>query len=305
MLVSIVTTLYKSENYLEEFVRRSLATVELITQEYEIIFVNDGSPDQSLKKILALKSGIPQIKVIDLSRNFGHHEAGLVGLEHAQGDFIFLIDSDLEEAPELLIDFWEALQQHPDLDVVYGVQIKRKGNWFEQLSGSIFYKIFNHLSEIEVPRNLLTVRLMKKAFVQAVLEYPEKNVFLAGLMALAGFNQQALPVKKLSNPTGTYTLSRQLRLFSTCITAFSTKPLEYIFLSGFLITTFALLAGLYYGMNHLLNLDQVQGSSLLLIIVSGFLSGIIIMCTGILGIYQAKIYQEVKQRPRAFIKKIY
>ncbi len=305
MLVSIVTTLYKSENYLEEFVRRIHSSVELITQDYEIIFVNDGSPDQSLAKILALKSNIPQIKVIDLSRNFGHHEAGLVGLEHAQGDFIFLIDSDLEEAPELLLDFWQELQQHPDLDVVYGVQIKRKGNWFEQLSGSIFYKIFNHLSEIEIPRNLLTVRLMKKSFVQSVLEYPERNVFLAGLMALAGFNQEALPVHKLSNPTGTYTLSRQLRLFSTCITAFSTKPLEYIFLSGVLITAFTLLAGLYYGMNHLLNLDQEQGNSLLLIIVSGFLSGIIIMCTGILGIYQAKIYQEVKQRPRAFIKKIY
>lgn len=305
MLLSIVTTLYQSENFIGEFLQRISATVELITEDYEIILVNDGSTDQSLPKALSLQKNYPNVTIINLSRNFGHHEAGLAGLAHAKGDYIFLIDSDLEESPELLTQFWQAMQDQSNPDVVYGVQEKRKGNGFERLSGSLFYKLFNHISEIQIPANLLTVRLMKKEFVEAVLQYPEKNVFLAGLMALAGFNQQAITVHKFSKKTGTYTFSKQIKLFITCITAFSTKPLEYIFVVGALLTFFTLLTGVFYGIKVASLQDQSFSSWPLIIMSIGFLSGIIIMCTGILGIYLAKIYVEVKQRPRAIIKKIY
>ena len=127
MKLSIVTTLYKSSPYIDEFYVRISKEAQKITNDYEIIFVDDGSPDDSLLKVVALYERDSRVKVVELSRNFGHHKAIMTGLSCAKGDFVFLIDSDLEEAPELLGSFWNELQKEDDLDVVYGVQEKRKG----------------------------------------------------------------------------------------------------------------------------------------------------------------------------------
>ena len=143
MKLSIVTTLYKSSEYVEEFYKRITKEAKKITDDYEIIFVDDGSPDDSLKKCVSLHKQDQKIKVIELSRNFGHHKAIMTGLSYAKGDFVFLIDSDLEEDPEFLEIFWEELQSGEDLDVVYGLQKSRKGGWFEKFSGGLFYKVFN------------------------------------------------------------------------------------------------------------------------------------------------------------------
>ncbi|MEQ1637315.1 MAG: glycosyltransferase family 2 protein [Methylococcales bacterium] len=304
MQLSIVTTLYQSAPYLDEFLERMGSSAQQITHDYEIILVNDGSPDQSLQKALAAQAQDAHLKIIELSRNFGHHEAGMVGLEAALGNYVFLIDSDLEEAPELILAFWQDMQSNQELDVVYGVQEQRKGNWSEQLFGNLFYRIFNQLSSIKLVPNLLTVRLMKRAFVDAITQYQERNLFVAGIMAHAGFNQQAKVVTKKSKPHSTYTLGRQLKLFITCITSFSSKPLEYCFIVGCCIWFFLLLSSVYFGVQVLV--FSVNPSTLQAItLATGFITGSVLTCTGLLGLYVASMTTEIKQRPRAIIKTIY
>src|SRR5271167_816371 len=128
--LSIVTTLYRSAGHIEEFYRRATKAAEAIADDIELVMVNDGSPDQSLDRALALHRADPRVVVVDLARNFGHHKAMMTGLAHASGDRVFLIDSDLEEEPELLIQFHERLMQG-DCDVVFGVQETRRGRWLE------------------------------------------------------------------------------------------------------------------------------------------------------------------------------
>lgn len=305
MKLSIVTTLYYSEPYLDEFYRRITTSAQNITSDYELIYVNDGSPDQVLNLALEQQKNDPKITLVDLSRNFGHHHAGMVGLNQATGDSIFLIDCDLEEAPELLETFWTEHLKNSHIDVLYGVQENRKGSWFERQSGSLFYSLFNRLSTVKIPPNMLTVRLMSKTFVTALLEYQEKNLSLGGLMCHAGFEQQAITVKKLSKPTRSYTLTKLLSLFTTSIVSFSSKPLEFILYLGLLLIVFSCLAALFLLCNIFFAFTETASDLQLILLSVSFLSGIIVSCTGILGIYLAKIYNEVKQRPRAIIKKVY
>ena len=143
MKISIVTSLYYSEGFIEEFYERSVASVKKITDDYEFIFVDDGSPDQSGQKVISLQERDQRIVLIELSKNFGHHKALFTGLKHATGDYIFLIDVDLEEDPELLSVFWEALQAEKDADVIYGTQAKRKGAYFEKASGRFYYRVIS------------------------------------------------------------------------------------------------------------------------------------------------------------------
>jgi putative glycosyltransferase len=304
MKLSIVTTLYYSEPYLSDFHRRITISAQKITSDYELIYVNDGSPDQVLNLALEQQKKDSKIIVVDLSRNFGHHQAGMIGLSLATGHYVFLIDCDLEEAPELLITFWTEHLKNSHIDVLYGIQASRKGKWFERLSGSLFYSLFNRLSTTKIPVNALTVRLISQRFVTALLEYKEINLFLGGLMSHIGFEQQAITVKKLSKPTRSYTLTKLLSLFSTSIVSFSSKPLEFILYLGLLLIGLSCLASLFLFCNMLLSTDATSDLQLIILSIS-FLSGIIISCTGILGVYLAKIYDEVKQRPRAIIKKVY
>ncbi len=140
MDLSIVTTLYCSAPYIEEFYRRASAAAKQITSDYELIFVDDGSPDNSLDVALSLYARDPRVRVIELSRNFGHHRAIMTGLEHVKGDLVFLLDSDLEEAPELLHRFYPEMQA-TGADVAYGVQRSRRGGFFEKMTGDLFYVI--------------------------------------------------------------------------------------------------------------------------------------------------------------------
>ena len=304
MKLSIVTTLYYSEPFLNEFHQRITASAQKITSDYELIYVNDGSPDQALAVVQEQQKNDSKVVVVDLSRNFGHHPAGMVGLDQSTGDHVFLIDCDLEEAPELLETFWKKYVDDK-IDVLYGVQKSRKGKWFERQSGSLFYSLFNALSATKIPNNVLTVRLMSRRFVDALNSYQEKNLFLGGLMSHAGFEQQSLEVDKLSRQERSYTLAKQLSLFAISIISFSSKPLEFILYLGILLIALSCFTAVLFLGNMLFSfMSEVSDLQLILLALS-FLSGTIISCTGVLGLYLAKIYEEVKQRPRAIIKKVY
>jgi len=213
MKLSIVTTLYKSSLYVEEFYERITKEAKKITDNYEIIFVDDGSPDDSLKKSIKLYNKDKKVKVIELSRNFGHHKAIMTGLSHAKGEFVFLIDADLEEEPELLGRFWQELQNSDNIDVVYGVQESRKGGWFERWSGDLYYKVFNFLSDVPVAKNLITARIFTKSAKNIITSYSERELCLGCIYHDIGFNQVAVKVKKLDTSPSTYTIRK--KIFST------------------------------------------------------------------------------------------
>jgi putative glycosyltransferase len=192
MKLSIVATLYQSAPYINEFHERVSASAEqLVGDDYEIVLVNDGSPDNSLDLAIGLTEQDSHVVVVDLSRNFGHHKAMMTGLAHAKGEQIFLIDSDLEEEPEWLLRFAQAMEDER-CDVVYGKQKRRKGGAFERISGAIFYKIFRRLTGINQPDNIVTARLMTNRYTRALLSHRERELNIGGLWIVTGFKQVSL-----------------------------------------------------------------------------------------------------------------
>ena len=301
--LSIVATLYSSAPYVEEFVRRSTAAAKAITDDFEIVLVNDGSPDNSLEVALRVRSGNRHVKIVDLARNFGHHKAMMTGLQHARGELVFLIDSDLEEDPELLQRFHEEMQRS-GADVVHGVQRKRKGEWFERISGAIAYKVFNAVTKTPIPESLVTVRLMTRRYVNALAQYQEREMNIAVLWTYAGFKQVPVQIDKKHKGSTTYNFGRKVSNFVSSITSFSATPLEFIFYMGFTIAVFAAVyGGLLVG--RWLMVDQIPEGWSSLIVSVWFLGGLTLGSLGIIGIYLSKVFSEVKQRPFTTVREIY
>lgn len=307
MKISVVSTLYKSKPFLEQFlveICKALSTIGC--SEYELLFVNDGSPDDSVAYLLERKNDIPQIKIIDLSRNFGHHYAIQAGLHYADGDYIFLIDNDLETSPEILVDFYNEIAQNPLLDVVYGFQESRKGSFLERNTGSLFWVLINKLSDTKIPHNILTERLMTRQYVKELLRLQDANLFIGGMMYWVGFNQKGIPAKKGTREgASTYTLKRRAELMLQAITSFSGKPLEWLFYFGLAISFFSFIFIIYLVVQKLIHQDQVQLGWTSIIAINVLILGVISTFLGIIGIYIYKIFRQVQGRPNAIVKRIY
>ena len=304
MKLSVVATLYQSELYIAEFYQRSSTVAKQIAgEDYELILVNDGSPDNSLAHATKLVETDNHVVVIDLSRNFGHHKAIMAGLSYAAGDLVFLIDSNLEEEPEWAITFHKQMQTE-NCDLIFGVQKKRKGNFFEQISGAIFYKIFRFVSGIQQPNHITTARLMSKRYTQALLQYQERELNFGGISIITGFKQGQQTIKKHASSPTTYSFSKKLSHFVNAITSFSILPLVTIFYSGIIISITALIYIARILIKYLFNPSPVSGYTSLIASI-WLLSGLIIFFIGLQGIYIAKIFSEVKQRPNTIIRDIY
>jgi putative glycosyltransferase len=274
--------------------------------DYELIFVNDGSPDNSLNYLIGRKKDIPQIKVIDLSRNFGHHYAMQAGLRFAKGDYVFLIDNDLEVSPDILIEFYKEIKEDSNIDVVYGFQDQRKGSFFEKHAGKLFWILINKVSDIEIPHNILTERLMTRQYVNSLLELNDANLFMGGMMYWVGFNQKGIAVKKGSRENAsTYSLKKRMGLMVQAITSFSGKPLEWLFYLGSIISVFSILFLIYIAIKKMIYLDQVQLGWTSIVAINILILGIISTFLGLIGIYIFKIFKQVQGRPNIIIKKIY
>jgi len=295
--------MYNSAPHLEEFYNRIIVEAGKITTEYEIIFVNDGSPDNSLEIALSIYEKDSRVRVINLSRNFGHHKAIMTGLSYARGELVFLIDCDLEEQPELLGQFC-AEHKGSGADVVYGVQPKRKGGHFEQISGDLFYWLFNILSSQPLPRNLLTVRLMSRRYIAGLLEHKERETIIAGLWALTGFKQLPVLVEKRDTSRTTYGFRKKVANFVNGITSFSNKPLVYIFYLGCAILFFSGISASYLIVRRLF-FGVMLGGWPSLIVSIWLLGGLMLFCLGLIGIYLSKIFLETKQRPPTIVQDIY
>jgi putative glycosyltransferase len=304
MKLSIVATLYQSAPYINEFHERaSAAAKQLVGDDYEIIFVNDGSPDKSLELAVRLTETDSHVVVVDLSRNFGHHKAMMTGLAHAIGEKVFLIDSDLEEEPEWLISFDEQLNSN-SCDVVYGVQNRRRGGWFEYWSGKFFYNLFNILSGLSLPENIVTARLMKSNYVDSLLLHQEREVIIGGLWYITGYNQEAMIVNKHSTSQTTYTFRKKMALLIDSITSFSNIPLIGIFYIGIVISLVSMLYIIYLILNWL-SLEKPMSGWTSVMASIWLLGGMIISFIGVIGIYLSKIFIETKKRPYTIVKNIY
>lgn len=303
MDLSIVTTLYQSSPYIEEFYQRASAAARRITPDYELIFVDDGSPDNSLGVALSLHRRDPHVRVIELSRNFGHHRAIMTGLEHTRGEIVFLLDSDLEEAPELLQQFFDEMQV-TGADVVYGVQRNRRGGWFERITGKLFYRIFNVLSSYPIPANPITARLMKQPYVRALVQHKDREICLVGLWAITGFRQVARPVDKGHKGTTSYGLLSRGTTLVNAITAFSNRPLVIIFYIGSTVVAVSAILGLALILRVLFIGPYLAGWASLMVSL-WFVGGLVIFSVGIVGMYLSRVYTETKDRPYTIIRQLH
>jgi putative glycosyltransferase len=306
MKISVVAPLYKSAPYIEALYRRcvdSIASIESPRYEYEIIFVNDGSPDDGVAIARRIATRDSSVVVIDLARNYGHDRAVMVGLQNAGGDLVFVLDSDLEDEPEWIVRFLEEMLRTGS-DVVYGVQSNRKRGLAYRMGRRLFFTAMRLLSDGSYPENTLNARLMTRRYVDAVLQFKEREISIDGIWHMCGFSQVPLKVIKYARSPTSYTTRRLLSIVINGITSFSTRPLIAIAIIGaamcllaFTYTALIVVQRVLYGVH-------VDGwASIMAAVLT--IGGLTIFCNGVIAIYIAKIFLEVKQRPLAIVKEVY
>lgn len=303
MKLSIVTTLYNSGRVIEEFVRRASAAAAKVSADYEIVIVDDGSPDNSLEITLKMAERDAHLKVVELSRNFGHHKALMTGLMHAEGEYVFLIDSDLEESPELLERFWSTLEES-EADVVYGYQRVRGGSVLRKASGAAAYWVIDKLIPYKIPHNHITVRLMRQDYVRSLILHKEQQTVIGGLWVITGYRQIGIPVDKTTRKASTYRFFHRLQALIDSVTSFSEAPLVFIFYLGIAISLVAGVYALVLIARWMLGGIAVAGWVSVMVSV-WLLGGILIFSVGVLGIYLSKVFIETKNRPYTIVRRVH
>lgn len=301
--LSIVTSLYKSSRYIRDFYLHVCRVADILNVPIEVIFVNDGSPDDSLDLAIDIHHRDPRVKVIDLSRNFGHHRALMTGFAYASGKLIYVTDADLEESMDFLAVCYDRMRQG-DCDVVYGYQEHRKGRFFERLTGEFFWRLFNVLSNTKLPRNLVTARLMTRRYMLSLLQHRERDPFIAGLWTLTGYVQVGCPIVKASIGASSYSLRKRLSQTITSIASFSARPLLLSAIVGIVICAIAFAFVAYLVTRWLLFGNTVEGWTSVIISV-WIIGGVNLFFIGLVGLYISKIFNEVKQRPNAIVRAVH
>lgn len=267
----------------------------------ELILVDDGSKDSSYLKIMELAGRYPYIKGIKLSRNFGHQIAVKTGLAHCTGDYVAIIDDDLQDPPSLLPMFFGYLDK--GFDVAYGVRKKRKESFLKKLSYNSFYRILKGLSDTDIPLDSGDFCVMTKRVVDNMLKLQEKNPFLRGIRAWVGFKQVGVEYERQARLAGEsgYTLKKLLKIAMDGIFSFSSVPIRIITMLGVVGFSFAIIYSLYVTANYFFQGIEVKGFATLAIIIS-FFSSLILICLGLIGEYIVRIYDEVRDRPYTIIE---
>jgi dolichol-phosphate mannosyltransferase len=273
--------------------------------EFEIIFVNDGSRDGSLEKLIELQKKDDRVVVIDFARNFGHQFAVTAGLDHARGDAAIIMDSDMQDPPKVsleLIDKWRE-----GYDVVYAQRRTRKDSFFKKLTADLFYRTLRRLADIEIPRNTGDFRLIDRKVVEAMKRFHEHDRFLRGMVSFVGFKQTAVQFDRDERHAGAtgYPLKKMLKLAADGILGFSTTPLKLIARMGYLVAGLSVAGIIYAGVVRIFFPDiAVEGWTFIVISVL-FVGGVQLIMLGVLGSYIGRIYTETQNRPLYLINNIY
>ncbi len=298
-LVSVVAPIYNEEGTIGEFHSRVCAALDGLP--FELVLVDDGSSDGSPLMLETLAASDPRVRVIHLSRNFGHQTALTAGLDHASGDAVVMLDADLQDPPELIatmLEHWRA-----GCDVVYAVREQRLGeSRFKLTTARWFYRLFDKLAQVPLEHNSGDFRLLDRRALDALLSMRERNRFLRGMTVWVGYTQAAVPYQRDSRYAGEtkYTLSKMLKFSLDAISSFSHRPLQLATLFGFLISTLAFVAIPVVVVLRILG-SYLPGFSALTIVVL-LLGGIELIAIGIIGEYVGRIYDEVKGRPLYLVR---
>ena len=273
--------------------------------EYELIFINDGSRDNSLELLKGLQAKDKRITVIDFSRNFGHQIAVTAGLDYARGDAVIIMDADMQDPPKVsfeLVKKWEE-----GFEVVYAQRRTRKDTWFKKFTADMFYRVLQKLADIDIPRNTGDFRLVDRKVVDAIKRFKEHNRFLRGMVSYVGFKQVAVQFDRDERHAGEtgYPLKKMLKFAADGIFSFSTYPLKLIRNLGFFIAGLAFLGILYAIVMKIVFPDVTIAGWTFIVVSVLFIGGIQLVMLGLLGSYIGRIYTEAQNRPLYMISEVY
>jgi glycosyltransferase involved in cell wall biosynthesis len=298
MLISVVVPCYNEEDVIRETHARLSAVLAGMTgTAYEIIYTDDGSRDRTPELLEQIQAGDPTVRVLRLSRNFGHQIALTAGLEHAAGDAVVVIDADLQDPPEVIPEM--VARWRDGYEVVYGMRTDRPGETsFKLWTAKIFYRLMNRLSETKMPLDAGDFRLMDRKVVAALLAMPERDRFLRGMVSWVGFRQVALLYARAPRHAGVgkYPFWKMVRFAADGVLSFSLMPLRLAVLTGFLAIGMAMAGIIYAVLLRLYTTDWVRGWASIFVAVL-FMGGVQLISLGIIGEYIGRIYGEVKHRP--------
>lgn len=299
--ISILVPVFNSASFMDKLL--SAIETERVKEgwDLELVMVDDGSKDRSFERITELSAQFPYIRGIKLSKNFGHQIAVKTALHHCTGDYIAIIDDDLQDPPSLLPGFFSYLDK--GYDVAYGVRKKRKESFIKRICYSAFYRILKSMSDIYIPIDSGDFCVMKRRVVDNMLRLNEQSPFLRGIRAWVGFRQIGVEYERHARIGGEsgYTLKKLLKIAVDGIFSFSTAPVRLITFLGMIGLSFAVIYSLLIIFNYFYRGFEVRGWATLTIIVS-FFGSLTLICLGIIGEYVVRIYDEVRARPYTVIE---
>lgn len=302
MELSVVIPIFNEEEIIPKLHQRLTAAVTEVTQDYELIFVNDGSKDHSLLQLFKIAETDKNSKYISFSRNFGHQIAVTAGLDHSIGKAVVIIDGDLQDPPELIPELYKKHKE--GFEVVYAQRRMRAGeNFFKKTTAKWFYRILRNMTSIDIPVDTGDFRLIDRTIVEHLKKMPEQNKFLRGQIAWMGFRQTAVSFdrKKREHGKSSYPLSKMLQFSMDGITGFSDKPLVFVTRMGLFISAFSFLVILYAIFSHYFLKQTITGWTSL-IISSMFIGGVQLLSIGIIGEYIRRINNNTRDRPLYLIQ---
>lgn len=294
--ISVVVPLYKCADHLIELSQRLLKVLDSLSVLYEVIYVNDGSPQQDWQIVQELSVQYKCIKGVNLSRNFGQHYAITAGLENASGEWTVVMDGDLQDQPEeIAVLYHKALEGY---DIVMGMRTQRQDKLLKKMSSATFYRVFSYLTETEQDERVANFGIYHSRVIHAILKMKDAVKYFPTMVQWVGFRQTKISINHAKRVAGgsSYTFKTLLKLAFNNIIAFSDKPLRLTVSFGFLLTALSLVFAVIVLVRYLMGEIVVSGYASLIFSI-WFLSGLIIAILGIIGIYIGKVFDRVKDRP--------
>lgn len=301
MKISVVSPVYKAENIVKELVRQIIENVEPLTPDFEIILVNDASPDESWVQIREICRENPRVKGIDLSRNFGQHYAITAGLSLAQGEWVVVMDCDLQDRPDEIPNLYKKALE--GWDSVFAQRIERRDSFFKRMSSKCFYLLFSYLTDTYQDSSVANFGIYNRKVVNSILSMNDSIRYFPTMAQWVGYDKYYLPVRHSERLAGksSYHMKRLLKLAFDNIIAFSDKPLRLVVKFGFLLSFLSMCIALYFFIRYTLGDISVLGFASLIVSI-WFLSGMIVMLIGVVGIYIGKVFDNTKNRPLFIVK---
>ena len=303
-MVSLIVPIFNEEELIDELVPRTIKALESFIQDFEVVFVDDGSVDSSLEKLMSYQQNDKRIKILAFSKNFGHQAAFTAGLEYAKGEFVSMMDGDLQDPPELLADMYKKIK-HEGFDIVSGKRTARKGNVTKNIFTNIFHSIFKKIAGVDDLENAGNFSMMNRNAVNALISLKERVRYLPGLRGFIGFKHGYVEYVREDRFQGEPKMSigKLSLLASDAIFSFSKLPIRICLILGLIGTIVSMLAGSYVLIAKIFGFALIGWPSTVLSIY--FLGSIQLIFLGVVGEYVYRIYKESQKRPLYFIKKIY